>query len=387
MFSTWDSKNPILFGCGTSRLTGEKLKQFGCKKVLAVFDRGVQAAGLVEPILDNIKAAGIDFVCYDGVLPDPPDYIVGEAAALGVAERVDGIVGIGGGSPMDTAKGVRVLLTNSPPVNKYFVSMDTPALDETKMKPLVVIPTTAGTGSEASPGAIITDSRTRQKRAVNCSVTLGIVDPELTVGMPPEITASTGIDALSHALEALTSRMPNRLSETVGKEAVSLIGRYLPLACREGSNLEAREAMSLAATLSTVCLRGPYGHIPHAFGKGLSRNWPVSHGTSVGVLLAETMRFVAPAVPGQVKLIAQCMGAEAPGDASPAEIGHIAADAVRRLLHAVHFPAFNSFVKNKTELLDKISDIYVSPAMQHFTPRPMSLEEAEKFLSNSYDAL
>ena len=384
MLSIWDSKNPILFGCGTSKLTGEKLKEFGCKKVLVVYDKGVKAAGIVDLILGHIKAAGVDIVCYDSVLLDPPDYTVNEAAALGVYENVDGIVGIGGGSPMDTAKGVRVLLSNAPPINKYFMSMDTPPLDETKMKPLIVIPTTAGTGSEASPGAIITDSQTQQKRAVNCSVSLGIVDPELTVGLPPEITANTGIDALCHAVEALTSRMPNRISEAVGKEAVSLISKYLPIAYKEGSNLEAREAMSLAATLSTVCLRGPYGHIPHAFGKGLSTKWHVPHGTTVGVLLAETMRFIAPAVPDKVKLIAECMGANVPVNASPEDIGNIAAGAIRTLLNEVNFPALKSFIKSKDELLDKISDIYVSPVF--FSPRPMSLEEAKEFLANSYDA-
>ena len=270
MFSTWESKNPVLFGCGTSKLTGEKAKELGCKKVLYVAGKGVKAAGIADKIADSLRAAGIDMAWYDGVVPDPPDYVVEEAAAFGRAEEVDGIVALGGGSAMDIGKAVRVLLTYPSPVSLYYCSYDTPPLDETKMKPLILLPTTAGTGSETSPGAVVTDSTTKIKNLVNVGINLGIVDPELTVGLPPTITANTGIDALSHAVEALTSIQPNRFSEVLGKEVISLISKYLPIAYRDGSNIEAREAMSFAATLATICVRGPF--YPHP-----SRLWRKPH--------------------------------------------------------------------------------------------------------------
>jgi alcohol dehydrogenase class IV len=385
MFSTWDSKNPILFGCGTSKLTGEKARQFGCKKMLCVFDEGVRAAGIVDKILESLKAAGIGTVCYDGVLPDPPDYLVEEAAALGLAEDVDGIVAVGGGSSMDTGKGVRVLLSYPFPIGRYYCTYDTPALDETKMKPLIVLPTTAGTGSETSPGAVITDSATKVKNIINCTVSLGIVDPELTVGLPPTITANTGIDALSHAIEALTSIQPNRFSDILGKETVSLINKYLPVAYNDGANLEAREAMSLAATLATICVRGPFIHIPHAFGENLTSIWNIPHGITVAAFLPETMIFLAPVIPGKIRLIADCMGARVPVDSSPERIGAIAAGRIRQLLNAVHIPPLRSLVRNKEEFMGNTTKIYGSPEMLLYSPRPISLEEAKQFIENVYD--
>lgn len=385
MFSTWDSRNPVLFGRGTSALTGQKAKGLGCGKVICIFDKGVKAAGIVDKVLGSLADAGIEVVPYDGVVPDPPDYVVEEAAALGCEEGVDGVVAVGGGSSMDTGKGVRVLLSFPPPISRYYCDYDTPPLDETKMKPLIVLPTTAGTGSETSPGAVITESGTRLKRLVNCTVSLGIVDPELTAGLPGEITANTGVDALSHAVEAMTSIQPNRFSDVLGREAVSLIKKFLPIACVDGSNMEAREAMSFAATLATIAVRGAVIHIPHAFGENVTSIWGIAHGITVAAFLPETMRFLAPAVPEKVRLIGNCMGPAIPANASPREIGTRAADAMRVFLDRVRIPKLKTLIKNKEELMASIGAIYGDPRMLIYSPRPISLDEARQFIENAYD--
>lgn len=385
MFSTWDSRNPILFGCGTSALTGRKAKELGCSKVICIFDKGVETAGIVDKVLESLKSAGVEAVSYDRVVPDPPDYTVEEAAALGSAEGVDGIVAVGGGSSMDTGKAVRVLLTYPPPISRYYCDYDTPPLDETKMKPLIVLPTTAGTGSETSPGAVITESGTRIKRLVNCTVTLGIVDPELTRGLPPEITANTGVDALSHAVEAMTSVQPNRFSDLLGRETVSLISRFLPIAFHDGSNLEAREAMSFAATLGTMSCRGAFIHIPHAFGENITSIWGIAHGITVAAFLPETMRFLAPVVPERVRLVAESMGANVPAGVSHAEIGARAAEALHGLFDAIRIPKLRSLVTDKEEVMAHIPTIYGDPGMLVYSPRPISLEEARRFIENAYD--
>ena len=381
MNSVFESPNPILFGCGKSALLGEKLIALGCKKALVVYDKGVKAAGIVDKLLDNIKAAGIQTVLFDKVEADPPDYLVNEAGALGVAEKVDGIVGIGGGSSIDTAKGARVLLTNPPPINNYFVYLNV-TVDDSKLKPLVVIPTTAGTGSEGSPGGIITDTKKHLKSPILCSVSLAIIDPELTVGLPPGITASTGFDAFCHSVEVITSREPNRFSEIFAREAVALIAKYLPIACKDGANIEAREAMSLAASLGGMALRGPQGGIPHDIGKFIGIRYHAPHGTAVGCLLAETMKFIAPVVPDKLRIVAESMGVAIREAASPEEIGETLCEAIRKFYKEVNMPPMRTFVASKEDMLENIDSLYKGAS---FTPRPLTRDDVADIVSKSYD--
>ncbi|MDR3277936.1 MAG: iron-containing alcohol dehydrogenase, partial [Oscillospiraceae bacterium] len=207
------TRNPILFGRGVHTRTGEELKRMGVTRALVVFDKGVKAAGIIDKILASIRASGIETVLYDGVQPDPPDWSCEEAAALGVREGVNGVVAVGGGSSLDTGKAAKVLLTNPPPISRYYLAHEDVQPDESKMYPIIVIPTTAGTGSEATPGGVITDTKTNVKQNVPCMSNLGIVDPDLTVGLPPLVTATTAVDALCHAAEAFTSNKPNAVSD------------------------------------------------------------------------------------------------------------------------------------------------------------------------------
>ena len=381
MFSVFDSPNPMLFGCGTSALLGEKLTGFGIKKVLVIYDKGIKAAGIVDKLLDNIKAAGIETVTYDKVEADPPDYTVNEAGALGVAEKVDGLIGVGGGSSIDTAKGVRILLSNPPPINNYFAFLN-PTIDAAKLKPLIVIPTTAGTGSEGSPGGIITDTEKHTKNAMACLVSLAIIDPELKTGLPPGITASTGFDALCHAVEVITSREPNMFSEVLAKEAVALITKSLPIACKDGSNIEAREAMSLAATMGGIALRGPQGGIPHDIGMRLGERYHAPHGTTVGCLLAETVKFIAPVVPDKLRIVAECMGVAIKAGASSDEIGEALCGAVRKLYWELGMPPMKSFVKSKEDFIENAERLFKGTSS---TPKPLTRESAIEIFSKSYD--
>jgi len=381
MDSFFESPNPILFGCGKSALLGEKLTEFGCKKVLVVYDKGIKDAGIADKLMDLIKAAGIEIVVFDKVEADPPDYLVNEAGALGVAEDVDGIVGIGGGSSIDTAKGARVLLTYPPPINNYAAWLGV-KIDNSKLKTLVVVPTTAGTGSEGSPGGVFTDMEKHIKFPTLISVSLAIVDPELTTGLPPGITASTGFDALCHSVEVITSSIPNPISEILAMESVRLVAKYLPVVYRDGSNIEAREAMSLAATLSGVALRGPKGGIPHDIGMPIGARYHVPHGTAVGCLLGETMRYIAPAVPDKLRLVAMCMGATIDADASPEDIGDTLCRTIRKLYKEVNLPPMKSFVKSKEDMLENIDSLYMGSS---FTPRALTSEGAAQIVANSYD--
>jgi alcohol dehydrogenase class IV len=385
MFSTWSSPNPVLYGTGSSKAVGEQLKRFGCRKVIVVYDKGVKGAGIADRILSCIKDAGIETVLYDGVQSDTPDYTVNEAGALAVREAVDGVVGVGGGSSIDTAKGVDVLLSNPPPINLYFARPGfPPAGDLTNLKPLIVIPTTAGTGSEVTPGGACADTENNTKENFVCPVSLGIIDPELTLGLGPEGTSITAFDALCHAVEAVVSNQPNKFSQLYGMQAITLIGRNLLTAVKDGGNLKAREALHLAATMASMSILGPYCNIPHDIGAVICMMFHIPHGVAVSACLPEIFRFYAPAVPYKMKKIAEALGSDVPDGATPEEIGQIASDAVYRLMKESRLPRLTSYVKSKQELLTAVPEI-MRTQIFFFSPRPVTEADITEILSKSYD--
>ena len=296
MPSIFSSPNSVLFGKGTVHETGKRLHEMGCTKVIVIHDEGVRAAGIIDLVIDYIHSAGIETVSYGKVLPDPPDWSVDEAGTLGVEEKVDGVVGIGGGSSLDTAKGVKVLLDNPTPINQYFGRFK--GVKNTT-KPLLLIPTTAGTGSEQTPGGTITDTKLNAKNVVEIigrAVDLAIVDPELTISLPPAVTAITGMDALCHLTESFTSKWANRYCETFSREGIPLVGRYLVRAFEKGSDLEAREGMMFAASLGGMSMLGPLCHLGHDIGRRLGANFNMPHGLSCSVCLPQVVEYIAPAL-------------------------------------------------------------------------------------------
>ncbi len=392
MQSVFSSPNPILFGPGSAQLTGEKLKGLGCTKVLVVYDPGIRDAGIADKIVGIIEAAGIEVVRFDRVEADPPDWMVEEAGALGVREGVDGVVGLGGGSSLDTAKGAKLLLTNPPPISQYF---GREGVVTRPSKPLVVIPTTAGTGSETTPGGVITDTGKGIKTniaGVGCRIDLGIVDPELTVGLPPAVTAATGMDALCHAAESYTSALSNSFAEITGREALRLIGKYLVRAYENGADMEAREGMMLASTLGGMSMSGPLCHLAHDIGKTLGAKFHVPHGNGCASCLPQVLEAVAEAVPEKVRYVAECLGAEIPAGASAAEIGAAARTTVQALMKKIGLPNLKSFGLEKEEILAVVPE-GVEMMQQGLTrlfgrgtsPVPATRERVTDIVSRAYD--
>ena len=392
MPSTFSAPNPILFGTGVSKQTGKKLRELGCTKVLLVYDAGIKAAGLVEKIDAIIKESGIETVHYSGVLADPPDWSVEEAGALGVAGQVDGVVGLGGGSALDTAKGAVLLQTNPPPISQYY---GREGVVTKPSKPLIVIPTTAGTGSECTPGGVITDTKNVIKTniaGVGCKVTLGIIDPELTLGLPPAVTAATGMDALCHAAESYTSALANVFCDLTGREAIMLVGKYLVRAFENGSDLEAREGMMKAATLGGMSMSGPLCHLAHDIGKAMGGKFHVAHGNGCASCLPQVLETVSPAVPERVRYIAEQFGADIPADASPEEIGAAARVTIQALMKKLKMPGMRGLGLDKDELLATLPDMVdmmqaglVKMFGQGTCPVPVSKELIASIISRAYD--
>ena len=390
--SVFSSPNPILFGVGTSKQTGEKLKELGCSKVLLVYDAGIKAAGLVDKIDKTIIDSGVGTVHYSGVLADPPDWSVEQASALGASEGIDGVVGLGGGSALDTAKGAGLLQANPPPISKYF---GREGVVTKPSVPIVVIPTTAGTGSECTPGGVITDTKAGIKTniaGIGCKVSLGIIDPELTLGLPPSITASTGMDALCHCAESYTSALANSFCDLTGREGIRLVGKYLVRAFENGSDLEAREGMMKAATLGGMSMSGPLCHLAHDIGKAMGGKFHVPHGNGCASCLPQVLEEVAPAVPDRVRYIAESFGAEIPPGASPVQIGKAAYTTIQGLMKKLKMPNMRELGLKKDELLANLPEIVESMQMglvklfgRGTFPLPVTAELIASIISRAYD--
>ncbi len=394
MESIFNSPNPILFGVGAAGRTGSELQKLGCKKVLAVFDRGVEQAGVAEKVLKSIREAGIDVVIYNNVQADPPVWSVEEAGALGVKEGVDGIVGIGGGSSLDTAKGAKMLQTNPPPLRQYFGR--TGVVTKPSV-PLIVIPTTAGTGSECTPGGTITDTEKNIKTnisGVGCAVTLGIVDPELSALLPRSVTASTGLDALCHCVESYTSAMANSISSVLGREGIRLVGQYLVRACDKGAaDMEARAGMAKAATLGGMAMSGAFCHLCHDIGRSLGAKFHVPHGNGCAVTLPQVLQIIAPVKTEEVRYIARCLGAELADDADAAAVGKAAYDAAHRLLKDTGLKNLKELGLKREELLAVVPDEVVMQIEMEIKafggiappPLPVTKELVAEIINRAYD--
>ena len=385
-YSTFSSPNPVLFGAGTAAQTGARLKTLGCKRTLVISDKGVKSAGIVDRIVNCIEAAGIETVCYDGVVADVPDYSVKAAADFALGSDVDSIVAVGGGSSLDTGKAVRILLSNPPPFSNYYMRPGRPPVtDMGALKPLIVLPTTSGTGSEVSPGGVVIDTVNNAKEHFDCPVTLGIVDPELTLAMPNAVAAMTAFDALGHAIEAVTSNEPNMFSELLGLEAISLIARNLPIVLENNANLEARGCMHLAATMATMSILGPFCNIPHDMGLVLGMEFGMPHGVAVSVALPECLEFIAAAIPDRLAAVAKALGADVPEGVSPEDLGRLVNRTVRDLMRSSGLPSLKNYVDSKEAFLAAIPKIMEAQDF-HFSPRPVTEDDVRGILSRAYDA-
>ena len=357
MQSVWNAPNPILFGNGASAETGKRLAALGCKKALVVFDMGVKNAGIVDKILASLDAAGLEAVCFDGVQADPPDWSVEQAGAMGVEHSVDCVVGVGGGSSIDTAKAATMLITNPPPLKQYY---GREGVVTKPSVPLFVLPTTAGTGSECTPGGVITDTERGIKTNIagtGCAVTLGIVDPELTYDLPQSVTASTGMDALCHCIESYTSARTNSFSDVTGREGIRLAAKYLARACKNGKDdPEAREGMMLASSLGGISMSGALCHIAHDIGRSLGAKFHVAHGNGCAATLPQVLQAIAPVKPDRVRYFAECFGKVLAPDATAEEIGKAAYDAARDLMLEIGLPNMKALGLDRDALLAAVPD-------------------------------
>ncbi len=302
----------FVFGPGAYRLVGRYAGNFGARRVLVVTDPGLVEVGCTSRVCESLAAAGVKTVVFDRVSPNPREDEVMAGVEVFRAEQCDAIVAVGGGSPMDCAKGIGVAHTNDRHVLEFEGADKIPM----PAPPLICIPTTAGTSADVSQFAIITDQKRKVKIAIVSKTAVpdaALIDPELTVTMPPHLTACTGLDALTHAVEAYVSTASSPVTDLFALEAIQLIKAWLLRAIESPKDLEARSWMMLASLDAGLAFSNAILGAVHAMAHSLGGFLDLAHGACNAILLPEVMAFNYPACPERYEAIGQALGVNIAG--------------------------------------------------------------------------
>lgn len=280
----------VTFGPGKLATLGREAGGLGARRALVVTDPGIARTGFVERARESVAAAGLSVSIYDRVRENPTTEDVDRCVAFAAAEKIDLIVGLGGGSSLDTAKGCNFLLSNGGRMQDYWgVGKATKP-----MLPFIAVPTTAGTGSECQSFALIADAATHAKMACGdrkCAAAVSILDPELTVTMPVAVTAHTGIDAIAHALETAVCNKRNEISSACARAAWTLLDAGLETVLSHPGDLAARARMHLGAAFSGTAIENSMLGIAHSCANPLTARYGIVHGQAVGAMLPHVIDF------------------------------------------------------------------------------------------------
>lgn len=369
--------NNLIFGFGAVEKVGEKAKEFGKSKALIITDKGIVEAGLLERVLIPLEQAGVEAQIFDQIEPNPRDHTVVKAFEYGKKKGCEVIIGLGGGSSIDAAKAVGVLMTNPGPLRDYLRGTAV----KNPLPPLIAIPTTAGTGTEATQFSVVTDTERSFKTGIGSPLLMpkvGIVDPSLMESMPPSLAAATGMDALTHAIEAFVSVNAQPFSDAMALHAIRLIGRYLRPSVANGAHQEARSEMAIASTLAGMAFSNAGVGLVHAMAHPLGGRFDVPHGVANAILLPTVMRFNLIARLEKFGQVARALG-EKVEELSAVEAGKKAVEAVGQLSADIGIPGHLSEVSVKGEGLSQLAaDAMNMKRALGCNPRVVAQDEIEK---------
>ena len=364
----------IRFGAGSVAQLPEAVAALNKVKVFIITDPGVANAGVLAKVEKILDAAGIAHGSFAEIKPNPTTTLIDTAAKAAVAFGADALIALGGGSSLDSSKGVALVAANptfSSAQFNYSITPDRPAL------PIIAIPTTSGTGSETNNWGVIDDPVRQCKFYVGDASTTpvcAILDPELTIGLPPRPTAGTGIDALTHAIESLTSKGRTPVSAAYAHEAIKLISKALPVAFNEGSNVEARGEMLLGAHMAGLALTLSGLGLVHGIAHSVSAHVGAAHGEALAAVLAEVMEFNSQAVAPIYATVANDMGVTADSKS--------AIDAVRSLADNINIRQNLSAFGVKPEMVSDIADTTLADSVTGNNPIAPNKEDVINIISS-----
>lgn len=364
---------PVLFGRGVAARIGQEVKTLGCKKPLILYDKGIEAAGIAQRVVASVQEAGLEYVTNNMVESDPSDQSIDRIADFAKSSGIDGIVAVGGGSTIDSGKCVKFLLSHEGKLNQYLGFYPG---DDTGV-PLVSVPTTAGTGSEVTIGAIVTDTATNTKVSVaNLFVksALAIVDPELTAGCPPQVTASCAFDVLAHIIEGCTSNHTGPLTQNILHNGIALFMKSFPEVYRNGANLKARSDMHMASLIGGIAILNGYVQAGHSFAHTVGALYHVAHGNACAMFTGPCLEYVADIWPDEVRQIAGLLGVEPEESDSAPEIARRISCRLHAMARSAGLKDITDFCASEEQAMEQIIPIVLRDALSVYCPR--ELDEA-----------
>jgi alcohol dehydrogenase class IV len=392
----FDQPRRIIFATGaTEQFLGAEAIRLGGKKVVVVTDKGVKKAGMADTATELLKKEHLDVTVYDEIAAEPTAQSVRAAVKFGREGRFDLIVGVGGGAVLDTAKLVAVCLTNPDEVMTYV----NPAEDKTKVsaKPKILIPTTSGTGSEASNYSVVIEGLYKTWAASsNLLADVAIVDPMNVMSCPPRQTAGSALDALSHNVEALIDREANPISDAQALEATKLVFKYARRAFHAGDDLEARWNMSAAAMLGGMVIAYPWIGGPailgHCIAEALGPRWGIPHGASCGVVLPYILQFnvASSACAEKLAYVANQVLEDEVHGLSQRQAAFAFIHAVKTLMEDMELPTNLKQWNIPSKELDEFAE-YLVKDRQHvyglprFNPRKLTVENTKELMHQLYE--
>lgn len=349
-------------------------------KVMLVTDPGVAQAGLLDKV-KGVLDGKYDCVVFDRVPSDPNTDAIGEIYEQAKAENVDCMVAIGGGSAIDAAKGASCLVANGGSLRAYGGVNKVPK----KGLPLVAIPTTAGTGSEFTIFAVLSDLKDEIKFTISSphiAPDIALCDPEMTLTLPPRVTAATGMDALTHAVESYTSRIATPVTDVLCLEAIRLLYHYLPVAVNNGSDLEARSNVLLAASLAGIVMNDAYLGLSHAIASPLGAHFHIPHGMANAVMLPHVMEYNYMAAPVKYGNMAAAMGLQT--GKGLYEDARAAIEGVRQVAELCHVPTALREVGAKEEVLGQVAEDALLSIQLKFNCRSANVNQILELVKKAY---
>ena len=373
----------VLFGIGAVEKIGAEAQILKAKKILIVTDPGVIQAGLLESITAPLQALGMPFSIFDGVEPDPRIEVVEKSVEKAKKDEINLIIGFGGGSSLDIAKVTSIMVTNQAKIDSLFGIdlVPNPGL------PVILVPTTAGTGSEVTPIAILSDTKEKLKKGIVSSTLfpeVAIIDPKLTVGLPPSVTAFTGMDALTHAIEAYVSINATDLSDILAIGAMELITKNLRMAFAHGENLAARSKMMEGSLVAGISFANAGVGAVHALAYPLGGEFHLAHGLTNTLMLPYVMRYNTLGCPDRFARMAKAFGEKVEG-LSDLDAAEVAVKFVERLSDDLRVPRRLRDVGVPEKAIPGLAEAAMKVTrLLANNPRKMTLEDANAIYKSAY---
>ena len=371
---SFHSPTEVRFGTGTLDQLHLEMPSRGWRKALVITDRGIRSSGLLEKLEETLKASETEYRVYDGVLPNPNVQIVHEAYEIAQKFKPDVLIGFGGGSSLDAAKVVNILKSHGGHALDYEGGETVPG----PCGPLLAVPTTAGTGSEVTIFAVVSDPQRHIKLTIaskNILPTLAIVDPKLTLTMSASLTAATALDALTHAVEAMTSIAAQPLVDLFCLEAIKLIFENLPKVSKHSNDLEARSNMSFASLLGGLAITNSFVGAAHSIAHALGGIYDLPHGVCCALALPAAMEFNLDYKREKYEKIAHALGT------SSAEGG---IERIRQFIHTVEIPHTLHEMGVRESDLPRLAQAAIADGSTLFNPRPLSEQDMRELVQRIF---